>query len=99
MRRDERDLMAFEKLDELIDLFAAGHEHAAASIWKELDAEFRVRVLKFLLYIKENWSLLDSTPDAVFQTRYGKWKVSGPRFETLFLAISKLTAASGNDRV
>lgn len=88
----------FSKLDEVCDLHAAGRENAALAIWQELKPDFRIRVLKFVLFVTGNPQLSADCPSAVFTTKYGQWTLKKERLALLTCAVTALSRfVRGND--
>lgn len=84
------DLLA--KLDEACALFTEGRPKAAKAVWSGLPEEFRVRVMKFVLFAFQNTNYLDDLEDAEvqFRTRFGMWKLSRSKIQEMSAAVQKL---------
>ncbi len=82
----------FAQLDEACELSAAGLDNAALVLWKGLEEDFRVRVLKFVVCAFQ--TSCEELPGVELTTRFGVWKLTASKLERLKESVRKF---SGNN--
>ena len=80
----------FAKLDEIVDLQEAGRTNAARAEWRALDEPFRVRVLKFVMFVLEHPHFYATTPQVVLVTLFGEWRMNQEKLRRLVAAVQEL---------
>lgn len=83
----------FARLDDACELFSSGRENAARAIWSEFPDDFRLQVMKFVVFVFQHKHYLDDLTNeelVELDSRFGKWKPTKPKVEKMLAAVQKL---------
>ncbi len=80
----------FAKLSEIAELYAAGRFNDAIEQWKSFSSDFRIRLMKFAKFLRDNPHEIASAPSAAFTSRFGDWEFDKKKLENVKTLVTNL---------